>query len=178
MEEAGSNIVILTGPESTGKSVLSEKLASKFGVGYTPEYARTYLESICGNYSYTNIESIARWQIEDYLKKAERLSLHFIDTYLIITKIWFIWKYDKYPDELDYYIKKTNQSLYLLCSPDIEWHPDPLRENGGENRLKLFNLYKAELDAFSLNYRIVSGIGVERTEIAINLVKEFLRKGK
>lgn len=178
MEESESRIVILTGPESTGKSFLSAFLSKKFDVGYTSEYARSYLESLQREYTYQDIAAIARWQIEDFLKVTENSGLHFIDTYLIITKIWFIWKYNKYPSELDLYIKKTNHSLYLLCSPDIEWQPDHLRENGGENRLKLFDLYKAELETFSLNYRIISGIGIKREKLATDIVNEFLRKGK
>ena len=37
--------IAITGPESTGKSTLAEKLARHFNVDFIPEYSRTYLEN-------------------------------------------------------------------------------------------------------------------------------------
>ena len=56
---------------------------------------------------------------------------------------------------------------YLLCAPDIPWEPDPLRENGGHMREKLFHLYMQVLETHKLRYEIISGPGEERLSKAI-----------
>ena len=42
--------IAITGPESTGKSTLAEKLARHFNVDFIPEYSRTYLENFEGHF--------------------------------------------------------------------------------------------------------------------------------
>ena len=44
--------------------------------------------------------------------------------------------------------------FYLLCKPDIPWESDPLRENPND-RIKLFDIYKMELDNLGHKYYIV-----------------------
>ncbi|HMX36032.1 MAG TPA: AAA family ATPase, partial [Ferruginibacter sp.] len=53
------------GPESTGKSMLSEKLAAHYGTIWVKEYAREYLLTHGKNYSFENLLDIARGQIRE-----------------------------------------------------------------------------------------------------------------
>lgn len=173
---ARSNIrIILTGPESTGKTELAFALAERYKTLYIPEYAREYIENLERPYVYDDLKQIAKHQIHRMEAFSSRnLKIFFIDTYLIITKVWFEWVYNKYPAWLDKEIRKTECDLYLLCRPDIPWFPDNVRENGGEKRAQLFNLYEKELIHYGLQYRFVSGKGTDRIMNAIEQLENHL----
>ena len=57
--------------------------------------------------------------------------------------------------------------LFLLCQPDLPWKADRVRENGGENRMKLFMQYRKELTYYGFNFLEISGTGEERLSNAI-----------
>jgi NadR type nicotinamide-nucleotide adenylyltransferase len=173
----GLTRVILTGPECTAKTTLTVELAKRFGTGYIAEYAREYVENLRSKYTYEDIVHIALKQVE-LMEEASKQNIHllFIDTYLIITKIWFKRVFGNVPDWIDAEILKTNNDLYLLCKPDIPWKSDSVRENGGEMREILFKEYENELKQAGLNYSIIEGTGNERISNAMNRVQEFLSK--
>ncbi|MBN1599688.1 MAG: ATP-binding protein [Bacteroidales bacterium] len=167
--------IFLTGPESTGKSVLTKALAEHYGVPYIDEYAREYLELLDRPYNYNDVLHIALNQVESLKKYSNtRYEMIFVDTYLIITKFWFDLVYNNYPEWIDTEIAKTRNDLYLLCKPDIPWKPDPLRENGGEMRTVLFNLYEQELIGAGLNYLYIEGKRENRIMDAIKKTDGYL----
>ena len=51
--------IAITGPESTGKSWLTEQLAQAFNTTFIPEYARKYIEQLNRPYDFNDIEIIA-----------------------------------------------------------------------------------------------------------------------
>ena len=51
--------VVITGPESSGKSVLAGELAAFFGAPLVQEYARTYLEQRQGAYVQDDLLAVA-----------------------------------------------------------------------------------------------------------------------
>jgi NadR type nicotinamide-nucleotide adenylyltransferase len=176
MAAATGKFIIVTGPESTGKTTIAEKLAVHFQGKLYPEYARNYIEKLNRNYTYSDIEAIARYQYQQYELFVQDKKLSIFDTYLIITKVWFIWHASKYPVWLDKAIEQTSNALYLLCSPDIEWIPDNVRENGGAARLELFKQYTRELQYYGLNYQIITGQGDIRNENALHIAANYLKK--
>lgn len=56
--------IVVIGPESTGKSTLCEKLATRYNTLWVPEYAREYLEKHGPDYIYEDLLTIAKGQIE------------------------------------------------------------------------------------------------------------------
>lgn len=155
--------VVITGPESTGKTVLANQLALDYKALVIPEYAREYIEKLDKKYTYQDIENIAYRQLEleaEYETKTN--TILFYDTYLIITKVWFDVVYKQHPDWLNEFLVNSRIDLYLLCNTDLPWIPDGIRENGGEMRESLFLKYKHELELYHLPYRIVKGKGEER----------------
>jgi nicotinamide riboside kinase len=181
MESTGKRVIriILTGPESTGKSALTVGLASHFSKNYIPEYAREYIAQLYQPYSYDDVLHIAKKQVEllnEFSYKST--GFLFVDTYLIITKIWFIRVYGSYPTWIDQQILATKNDFYLLCKADIPWIPDGVRENGGIMREVLFNDYFNELKERKLNFAIVEGDWENRLNNAIKIVEaKILSKG-
>jgi len=159
---------VIIGPESTGKTTLCKELAKHFNSHWIPEYAREYLEKIKRKYNYLDVLHIAHKQI----KIENEVSLPndtylFIDTDLIITKIWFKHVYNEYPLWIDDYLSKAYRKAYLIAYPDIPWQYDPLRENP-HIREYLFDLYVKEVEKFKFSYHIIKGLNEQRTMNAIN----------
>lgn len=165
-------IIVITGAESTGKSVLTETLAKYYNVPYIPEIARDYVEKLDRKYNYQDIETIAWKQIEQLNQHLDfKNPFVFTDTWLIITKIWFEFVFNKVPDWLETEIRNTKIDLFLVCDIDLPWIPDPVRENGGDNRKILHNKYIEEIEKYNFKYQIVSGQNKNRLNNAINCLK-------
>lgn len=171
--------VVLIGPESTGKTELAKYLANYFNALWIPEYARDYIANLNRPYTFQDVEHIAHKQVErekEYLKKANQWL--FYDTYLIITKVWFRVVYQKVPPWLEKKIQESSIDLFLLCNTDIPWIPDPVRENGGEMRNKLFDIYKNELEEYHFPYKIITGKNSQRMQHAVAAVEDFFQIAK
>ncbi len=167
--------VVITGPECTGKSTLTIQLAEHYSTMYIPEYAREYISGLSRPYNYSDVEHITRIQIrqkDEYSRCAK--GLLFLDTYLIITKVWFDLVYHRRPPWLDLELARNEINLYLLCDIDIPWEPDPVRENGGRMRENLLRLYRSELEERGLHYRLVTGSGEQRLRNAIHHVDDLI----
>ena len=170
--------IIITGPESTGKTSLAENISKEYDCVLIPEFAREYVLNLKRKYNYNDITDIANHQMKQF-DEVFGLNSHkpvIFDTFLIITKIWMIWNSGKYESWLDDVISQTKDAMYLLCYPDIEWVKDNVRENGGGARLKLFQEYEKELISYNLNYAIIKGTGENRINNAKNIVKTYLEK--
>ncbi len=171
-------IVVLTGPESVGKTTMCISLAKHFSGVWEPEYGRTYLEHLQRSYTYQDVEHIARMQYMLYNNYKENHSntFVFIDTYLIITKVWFQVVYNDVPSWIDDAILNSRIDFVLLLAPDVPWEDDPLRENGDSvMRNYLFHLYKKELEYYSIPYYIVRGNGEQRELNSVKGIEQFLR---
>jgi NadR type nicotinamide-nucleotide adenylyltransferase len=163
--------IVVTGPESTGKTELSFNLAKRLNTIFIPEYAREYVENLNRPYTYSDVESIARFQIvqeEMFEERAQNLLI--FDTWLIITKVWFDLVFGKCPEWVISHIKSSHIDLFLICKTDLPWIPDPVRENGGEKREELLQLYCDEIKSFGFPYELVEGIGPIRTENALKFL--------
>jgi NadR type nicotinamide-nucleotide adenylyltransferase len=167
----------ITGPECTGKSTLAAGLAAHYHTVFIPEYAREYIESLHRPYSYDDVVHIAERQVMEektYALKAN--GILFYDTYLIITKVWFSVVYNRMPVWIDEVLKKKHIHLFLLCDTDIPWVPDKVRENGGEMRERLFQMYRQELEKYGFRYSVIRGKGNGRLLNAIEAVESELHR--
>jgi len=166
--------IVITGPESTGKTTLAMQLAETFGGLYVSEYAREYVEQLTGQYTFADVENIARKQVEQYLQaKDSPAEIVFFDTWLIITKVWLEWVFGRVPGWIEDAIHDCPVDLYLLCQPDLPWEADPVRENGGENRIKLLNTYREELTRRGFPFVEIGGVDDDRIKNAIQAVRYF-----
>lgn len=172
--KAQPKIIVITGAESTGKSTLTEMLANHFNVPFVPEIAREYVEKLNRKYTFEDVETIAKKQVEQLaqLKNSDSPYI-FADTWLIVTKIWFEQVFNKEPDWLIREIENTNIDLFLVCDIDIPWIADPVRENGGKKRKFLHEKYLETISDFNFNYKIVSGKNEKRFANALQFLKEY-----
>lgn len=162
--------VLITGPESTGKSELTLALAKHYSGITVPEYAREYVEKLGGSCSYKDVEHIARQQQASYASNSLKGNYVFFDTWLIITRVWFEVVFKKVPDWIDDQISQANFDLVLLCHTDLPWVSDGVRENGGAMREVLQERYLAHIKKSGWNYSTVRGLGEERLTNAIRFI--------
>lgn len=173
---AKTKIIVVTGAESTGKTALAMNLAKHYKIDWVPELAREYVEKLNRPYAYEDVEQIAQKQIKQFEYHIKQNSKYVIfDTGLIITKVWFDVVYDKHPKWLITAIEEMPKFVHLLCNIDLPWQPDPVRENGGEMRKKLHEMYKEQLSIYDIPYRLISGIGEQRFQNAKKALGNILQ---
>ena len=165
--------VIVTGPESSGKTTLCKQLSEKFKIPFTEEFSRKYIDNLDRKYLQEDLVIIAKEQLknEQLTTNNKQLSLH--DTDLITLKIWSEYKYGNCNDWIISQLEEQKQEkrFYFLCSPDIPWESDAQRENP-HNREKLFEIYKVELEQLGHNYFILEG--QKRLENSIKKITELI----
>ncbi len=169
----GVRKVVITGPESTGKTTLAEQLARSFKTVWIPEYARGYVNNLGREYRYQDLVHIGQRQIKELTDQYENADRYiFFDTGLIITRVWFLELYQTCPDFINNAIREIQIDLYLLCRTDIEWVNDPVREHSGLDRERLFERYQEELIQYGASFRVIEGTGVHRLHNAIHVLQE------
>ena len=166
--------IVLTGPESTGKTWLAKQLAMHYQTNWIGEYAREYIENLERKYNYSDLVVIAQYQInvvQDYKEKVNRFL--FLDTDLIILKVWFDVVYNECPVWLTESISNRNIDLYLLCDTDIIWEFDAVRENADQNRKVLIKLYKQEIQNSGVPFVLIRGKDKIRLANAVNAIDKL-----
>ena len=166
--------IAITGPESTGKSWLAEKLAVYYKTNMVSEYARVFFQNKEYKYTVDDIVTMAKAQLKDEERIASVSTNYlFCDTDLLVMKIWSKVVFNDVPEWIEKQVREHSYDLYLLCYPDIVWKPDFLRSNPHDRQF-LFDLYVNELEQNNFNYRIVKGIGDQRIKNAISFVDELI----
>jgi len=129
--------IVVLGPESTGKSTLSEALAKHYGVVDCKEYARQYLHENGTKYNFEDLLTIAKGQLtleEEAIQKAEQQLIDrsknkiVIDTNMYVMKVWCEYVFNNCHTYILDEIHKREYDLYLLCDIDLVWTPDEMRE--------------------------------------------------
>ncbi len=166
--------IAITGPESTGKSVLAEQLAARYGTRWVPEYAREYLDQLGRPYEEPDLLRIAEGQLAVEVQTEKQASgMLFCDTELTVIKIWSEVKYSRCAPEILELLESRRYDLYLLCDIDLPWTYDPLREHP-ERRRFLFDYYHRELTAMQRPFAVVQGTGSARLGNAVAIIEKFL----
>ncbi|MDH1063517.1 AAA family ATPase, partial [Pseudomonas sp. GD03985] len=82
-------VVVLTGPESSGKSFLAQRLQQRFGGLVVGEYVRHFIERERRDTCLADIPAIARGQLgwED-AARAREPALLILDTHLLSNILW------------------------------------------------------------------------------------------
>lgn len=156
--------ICLIGPESTGKSVLAERLAKHFGVPWIPEFAREYALARNNQLTFDDVDPIARGQMAVEDRVSGRCIL---DTDLISTIVYSRHYYDRVPQWIEDEARRRRANLYLLMDTDVPWKHDGVRDRGGEGREDIFDEFRRALDEFETRWTIISGTSEDRFQSAI-----------
>jgi len=168
--------IAVTGPESTGKSTVSEQLAKFYNTIWVPEFARTYIGNIDIPYTLHDIEAIAKGQYELETKLSKEAGkLLFSDTDMLVLKIWSEHAFGKCPAYIAEKLEQQNYNLYLLMGVDLPWEPDPQREHP-HLREFFYNWYKRELQNLKAPFVEISGKEQDRFEKARKQVDLLLQE--
>ncbi|SEW11503.1 AAA family ATPase [Chitinophaga arvensicola] len=169
--------VVVIGPESTGKSTLSEKLASHFNTVWTPEYAREYLDQLHRPYEQSDLLEIAAGQIALEQHQAQKANQVLIcDTDLYVIKVWSEHKYGNCDPRILAQIAKQQCDLYLLTYIDLPWEEDPQREYPDlQMRQYFYDIYRDIVIKSGVEWKDIRGSYEEREALAITAVESLLK---
>lgn len=157
--------ICLHGAESTGKSVLADKLAHHFGCPWVPEYGRTYCEERGTDIGMADLLAIAEGQaMATEAAAAAHPRLLILDTDQLMTAAWAEMLFGEVPDELLSYPKAD---LYLLFEADVPWVDDGTRFFGkGPLRSRFAALAEEMLVRTGVRWERISGTWEEREDHA------------
>lgn len=171
--------IVLFGPESTGKTTISQQLARHYNTVWVPEYAREYLQNKWNNFRKTcendDLIPIAIGQMKmenDLSKKADRVLI--CDTDLLETKVYSQEYYGGYVDpRLDEAAQTNTYDLYLLTYIDTPWEADDLRDRP-ELRSEMFQAFENALKTHGKKYIILKGSRKKRFNKAVKAINQII----
>ena len=184
--------VVIIGPESTGKSTLSERLAQHYNTIWVKEYAREYLLQNGTNYTFENLLDVAKGQlnleekgIKELENKLAAQNTHspftinhsplFIDTDQYVMKTWCEFVFGQCHQWILNQVAERKYDLYFLGGIDAPWVKDELREYPDfETREKLYHHYKDILVNQDVPWVEINGSYDERLQKAITAVDKIL----
>ena len=161
--------VLITGPESSGKSFLAEALSEMTKGVWVNEFAREYLEKNA-NYREKDLLAIAKGQKEsEYRAWNMNTPFVFSDTGIEVVSIWSEVKYARVNKQITNLLDLKSYDAILLCRPNIPWYEDPLREHP-KDREYLFNKYKEFLNLHRVKFSIIDKPLPERVKQAVSII--------
>lgn len=163
--------IAITGPESSGKTILSEQLASHFNAELVVEFARDYLIKKGQNYNYKDVLYMAKQQIQlenEAVLKGNNLVI--CDTDTINFKIWLEFYNFEVPKFILNHIKSKPYHHSLLLYPNTEWIDDGIRKNEND-RFLLYNQFERDLIHFQYAYTKINKLNNDRLLQAIDIIE-------
>lgn len=159
--------ICLHGPESTGKSTMSKRLAAHFNAPLVPEYGRTYCEEYGTDLTLNDLLTIA--QTHDAMTGAalrEAPEIAILDTDPLMTAVWCDMLFRRRPAWFAEWDRTAD--LYLLLDIDLPWIDDGTRFFGfPTERQHFMDLSRAELERRGVRWALVSGEGEARYDNAL-----------
>ncbi len=167
--------IVITGPESTGKTTLAQALSKVLGAPWTPEFARYYTAHLGRPYRRADLRAIGRGQrLWEQWYAGQSAGLLILDTDWTVLQIWESYRFasDGLAEWRRGYGEPTPADLYVLCAPDFPWAPDPLREHP-EEQTALFDRYARLLDDLSTPHIVVEGAPDTRLKKVCRTIETF-----
>ncbi len=164
--------ICIFGPESTGKTVLAERLAAHYKTLFVPEVARHIIDDAGGSVTYEIIERIGPAHAQAIIEntaKAQRFL--FVDTDIEITRLFSDYYFGKVPRFAPWIDSANTFDLYLFLEIDTPYIEDPQRDSEHmreEFRKRLFDV----LESKKADYEIISGSWDERFHRAVAAIEK------
>lgn len=167
--------VVITGPESTGKTVLAQKLAEHFRTLWVPEYGRQYVEALDRSLRREDFLRIAEGQqlLEDTLaQQAEKLLL--CDTDLMVTR-FFSEVFTGYCDPAIIRMEAERRyDLHIVLDTDVPYFKEPQR-NHAHLRETFKQKFIEELRQRHWPHILIGGPWEERMTRSIKAIEELFQ---
>ncbi|TDO21395.1 AAA family ATPase [Pedobacter duraquae] len=166
--------IAIVGPESTGKSTITQQLAKHYQTLWVAEYARYYCAALTGPCTLQDEINMFHGQValeESVLSMAEK-DFIFCDTTFVTVKIWSDEMLGATPQIVLDALPLKPYDLYLLMDIDLPWQEDPLRDFP-HLREHFMAIWHKELKALNANYVVIGGIET-RFDNAVAAVDSFL----
>lgn len=166
--------IAIVGPESTGKSTISQQLARHYQVSWVPEYARYYCASLtqpCSLQDEINM-FIGQVALEDAILATSDSQFVICDTTFLTVKIWSDEMLGETPQIVLDALKTRTYDFYILLDIDLPWQEDPLRDFP-HLREHFMAIWHKELNAIEATYTVVGGIE-DRLKNVIDAIDSYL----
>lgn len=165
--------VAVTGSECTGKTSLATELGRRYGTIVVPEYARQLVEEIQRPLEASDVDAIARGQIEverSMLPHARDLIV--LDTDLLSTVVYSHHYYGSCRDWIEQALGERPADLYLLCGIDVTWTSDGLQRDRGGRREEMQELFRRALVERHNDFVEIRGSLSERVDLAVAAIDD------
>ncbi|NWB26897.1 AAA family ATPase [Pseudomonas gingeri] len=170
-------VVVLAGPESSGKSWLAGELQARFGGLLVAEYVRHFIDRHQRDTCLADIPEIARGQLawED-AARARQPALLILDTHLLSNILWSQTLFGDCPTWLEPALLARQYDLQLLLSPDgVSWTDDGQRcQPELDERRAFFAASLGWLTEHQQAVRILDGDWQQRHQQAMAAVEQLL----
>jgi len=161
---------VVTGSESTAKTTLADQLARHYRAELVPEFVREYAEARHGVVQFSDHGPIARGQIaleDEHIARGAGLVVQ--DTDLLSTVVYCRHYFGVCPPWIEEAAAARRPDLYLLCDIDLDWVADGVRDRG-HMREEMQQLFRDAVLASGVATAIVTGIGLDRLERAVDAI--------
>ncbi len=168
--------VVITGPESTGKTTLAKRLADHYQTAWVPEFGWEYVDRLDRPLIAEDFLNIARGQIEseDRLSRESNRVL-ICDTDLMVTRFFS----EVYTGGCDEGIlemeNRRRYNLHLVLDTDVPYESHPQR-NHPHLRDYFRERFISEMRQKQMRFRIISGDREERFRQAVDAVDALFQR--
>jgi nicotinamide riboside kinase len=170
-------VLVLTGPESSGKSWLAEEIQRHFGGVLVDEYVRQFIDEVQRDTCYADIDVIAREQLaREDAARSLKPALLILDTHLLSNTLWSRTLFNDCPAWLETALAERQYDLHLLLSPDgVEWIGDGQRcQPGLGERQAFFEASRQWLVAHGQPFEVIGGSWSDRSERVLQRVARLM----
>ncbi|HEX8592890.1 MAG TPA: AAA family ATPase [Pseudomonas sp.] len=170
-------VLVLAGPESTGKSWLAAQIQAHFGGTVVDEYVRDFINEQQRDTVYADIRTIAQGQLDrEDAARATACTLVILDTHLLSNMLWSHALFGDCPEWVEQQLLQRDYDLHLLLSPEgVGWVSDSQRcQPELALRQAFFSDSQRWLDAHQQAYQIISGDWTTRRDQAFAAVRGLL----